>query len=188
MKNFSLISLFLSVFFTSNAIAETIAVVDVQYIESKSQKVESFTKDLLKKEGEYKEKVKEMELKIEKEAEKLKSKTSALSPAQQKTEEEKIKKDIEKYSIEAKELSDVLEYVKASGMADLSKCLWTSVEKQAEKDAIDLVIPKSAVMYLSKNITNITDQVIKTFDKSDCKVSVKDYVKKAESEIKKNKK
>ncbi len=173
----------------SNTPADTkIAIVDIQLIESKSHKVEMFRKHVEEKQSKYQERVRAMETEVLKKTEDLKSRASVLSSDKIKQEEDKIKKKIEEYSADAQGFSMAIEAAKSYGIIDLNKCLWTEVEKFSETHQIDAVFPASSVMYVSKNIQDITDEILKTIDKSHCKIDAKEYFKKAEHEIEKAKK
>ena len=165
----------------------SIAIFNVQKAEESSTKVSSFRKEIEKKQKKYQEEIKKMELEISKSTDNLKKKSSALSSQQLKSEESKIQEEIEKYTKFIQKINAIFDMVKGYGVSDLNTCLSKDVTSIAKTNNVDFVIPSNSVMFASDKAKDITQEVIKAFDKSSCKIDSDAYFKKAEKELKDSK-
>lgn len=180
-------SLFLAVFFTYSGAFATdtkVVIIDMSKIESDSKIIKKTLEEIKKLEDGYKKKIKEKEDAINKDVEKVRGKAGALSPDQVKKEEARIKKDVENYSKYGQNVQNIIEFIKLKTITELNKCVDNEIQNFASNNKIDMVMSVASVPYVSSKFADITEDIVKNFDKSGCKVKIEDYKKEAESKNK----
>ncbi|QED22820.1 OmpH/Skp family outer membrane protein [Candidatus Deianiraea vastatrix] len=158
-------------------------VINVRQFEESSKKVKSYKDAINKKKEKYQNELKRMGEEINADSSALQSKISALSAAQKKVEEGKIQSRIEQATKYAQRAKAIIELAESYSGEDLNKCIMRDVEKVSKSSGMDVVLNSNSVLFISDNIPDITEKVVKEFDNSSCKLDIDNNFAKAKKDV-----
>ncbi len=145
--------------------AADIAVIDTQKIIAESKTSARAKGYLQKKMDAAQQRINKLESPLAQQQEELKSKKSVLSAEKFEEEEDKFKRAVREYRVEAQSIQEELDRENMTMRREIAQEVLKIAEQVAKDKGLDAVIAKNFLVY-SKDSIDITNEVLKKVDES----------------------
>lgn len=150
---------------SANAIAQTIAVVDVQLIASKIPQTATMQQTLMQEFSAPNEEIKKLESDIKFNIEKFQRESMTMSDEQKAELQTKVQELQKTFQAKAQPLQQQIRQRQAEEQNKILALIQQSISTIAAAEKIDMVIEARSVVYLGSDTNNISEKVVEKLSK-----------------------
>ncbi|MBQ4875245.1 MAG: OmpH family outer membrane protein [Rickettsiaceae bacterium H1] len=169
------ILVFLLLCFSTVLSADDIAIVDMQLIMQNSTAVKNLNNQLEHKKSKLKKEVAEKEELLKNVSEELSKQSKILSEEALKKKENEFQEQVVSAQKDIQAKSGVIEESYVATLEEINKKITDLITGKSKSLKIDLVIPKSHVLFFGNKIKDLSDEIIRDLNKKLVKIDMNDY-------------